>query len=372
MDEARVPAQPSSAADDVLLGVSLDTTAICNLRCTICSLEEAYHPKGVMSVATFERMRDALPTLRHVAFSSSAEPLLNPSLVDMVRIAKDMGGDALATSFTTNGTLLDAATSRALIDAGLDALEFSLDGATKHTYEKIRVRADFDAVIRNIAHLQAVKRATWSKKPHVSIRFTLSRENVHELFDLLDLARSLEIDHVVINGLEPYDEPMAEKVLWGREANPSLEILFTALDEKARGFGMRLDLPRLAPEPIDDCRLIDHACIVLWDGTVVPCSPVAYERPFHYFGERLVHPRVEFGNLNDAPLHEIWRSPAYVRFRDGLRNGTIWDFCEPCLKRAGVICPLKHWGWLADQEAPAAAGARPPRAWRAAAATRQT
>lgn len=109
---------------------------------------------------------------------------------------------------------------------------------------------------------------------------------------------------------------------------------------------MRIDLPRLDPDVIDDCNLIDHSCILSHDGTVVPCSPVAYPRPYIWSGTRYQHDRVSFGNINERHLFEIWHSPEYTQWRADVRSGKHFDYCKTCLKRAAVICPLRHWRWL--------------------------
>jgi MoaA/NifB/PqqE/SkfB family radical SAM enzyme len=329
--------------------VSIDTTSLCNLRCTMCALERDYPEKALMSLDTFRRLEDSFPRLRHVSLSLNAEPLLNKRLAEMVALAKHASRGRIVTSFATNATLLDEARARELLEAGLDALEVSLDGTTAPVFESIRVGARLEPVVANVARVARLKRALGLATPHVSLRYTLSRDNLADLASLLDLALRLEVDHLVVNGVEPYDEATAAKVLYGREADPRVEALFTELEQRAQEHGVRLDLPRLVPETIGDCRLTDHACVILVDGTVAPCSPLSYPRDFFFLGERAHHPRVAFGNVRERPLHEIWESPEYVAFRERLRSGELIDACRTCLKRAGVIRPLKHWKWLGAQ-----------------------
>lgn len=336
----------ASPAQDDLRGVSIDVTSLCNLRCTICSLDESYAVKGTMAPETFEGILAAVPSLQHIAFSSSAEPLLHPSLASMVRRAKEASGGRIVTSFTTNGTLLDETAARDLLDAGIDALEVSMDGASRATFERIRIRARYDDVIANLRRLVRLKEARGTAAPHLSLRYTFCRDNAAELPSFVDLAASLGIDHVVVNGLEAYDATMAAKTLYGPDGNDEAEDLFSEAELRAFVYRMRIDLPALVPDRVDDCRLIDHSCIVLFDGTVVPCSPLAYERPFFHEGRGRHHPQVRFGNVRERPLLEIWRSEEYASWRRDLREGRVPDYCAPCLKRMGVICPLKHWNWL--------------------------
>jgi uncharacterized Fe-S cluster-containing radical SAM superfamily enzyme len=59
-------------------------------------------------------------------FRGLGEPLSHPNIVDMVRQAKALG---LSVELITNATLLDKSLASQLIDAGLDMLWVSLDGA---------------------------------------------------------------------------------------------------------------------------------------------------------------------------------------------------------------------------------------------------
>lgn len=350
--------QGRSAPEDQLLGVSIDVSALCNLRCTTCSLETSYPNKGLMSSATFERIVEALPRLQHLALSVNAEPMMHPRLVDMAARAKQVTAGRIVTSFTTNATLLDEKRAQALFETGLDALEVSLDGSTKETFESIRVRGEWELVRANLARLVPLRTRLGLSKPHLSIRFTLFEDNLGDIEGLLELAHRVGIMHVVVNGLEPYDETMARKVLYARNERRDTLELFEWLEARATQLGMRIDLPRTQPETIDDCRLIDHSLIVLWNGDVAPCSPLGYTREFFHFGERVVHEQKLFGNVHQRSLHEIWNDPDYVRWRAGLRAGEVYEACKTCLKRAGVVCPLKHWKWLETRQPIALESAR--------------
>ena len=329
-----------------LRGVSIDTTSVCNIRCTICSLDDSYTPKRVMPMALFERLGPAFATLEHVAFSSSAEPLLHARLEEMIRFAKERSSGRIVTSLTTNATLLDQSRARTLIEAGLDALEVSLDGVSASTFERIRLGASFNQVMANVRSFVDTKRGMGSNSPSLSIRFTTHADNAQELPALLEVAARHEIRHVVVNNVEPYDASFASKVLYDRSPRPEMRDLYLKLEAQADARGLRLDLPRLSPEPFTSCGLTDHTCIIRVDGLVIPCSPLVYERSFHYFEEQHRHPQVSFGNIGEDDLLAIWNRPEYRRFRSDVREGRLPEFCTRCLKRAGVICPLRHWSWI--------------------------
>jgi len=63
------------------------------------------------------------------------EPLLHPSILSMLEVAKKVG---TRVSFTTNGSLLGADICKDIISLGVDAVGISLAGAISKTHECIR------------------------------------------------------------------------------------------------------------------------------------------------------------------------------------------------------------------------------------------
>src|SRR5262249_26525261 len=72
---------------------------------------------------------------------------MHPQLFDMIRYGKRAG---IRMETSTNITLLDEERGRQVLDAGLDVLYLAMDGATKETYERVRVNAKWDRVLRNV------------------------------------------------------------------------------------------------------------------------------------------------------------------------------------------------------------------------------
>lgn len=341
------PPPPESSEPGALYGVSIDTTSVCNLRCTICALERNYDVKAHMPLELFSRLDDAFAQLRHISFSLNAEPLLNRQLEAMIARAKQRSRGRITTSLATNAMLLDAPRLHALAQAGLDALEISLDGITSDSYLAVRIGADFERLVANIERAAALEQGG-AGAPHVSLRWVMSKSNFGELPALLEFAAKRRVRHVVINGLEPYTAEQAALTHFDALSEPELRQSFEELEARAAQLGLRLDLPRLRPEPFETCELIEHACVIRVDGQVAPCSPLSYAREFHIAGREERHPLIAFGSIAERSLLEIWNDPQFLAFRTSALVELPHAACKTCLKRAGVICPLKHWNWLAS------------------------
>lgn len=96
-------------------------------------------------LTTIRRLRDQLP-LETVRLTGG-EPLLYPGLATLIRGIRDMGIGAVR--LTTNGFLLERM-APALKEAGLDALNVSLDAVDEAVFVQMSRRHSVDRIIRGI------------------------------------------------------------------------------------------------------------------------------------------------------------------------------------------------------------------------------
>ena len=68
-----------------------------------------------------------------------------------------------------------------LIDAGLNTITFSVDGATKPIFEKNRVGANFESVIGNIAAAVEYGKSTRRNDLWLGANFIMMEDNVQEV-----------------------------------------------------------------------------------------------------------------------------------------------------------------------------------------------
>jgi MoaA/NifB/PqqE/SkfB family radical SAM enzyme len=171
-----------------LAKVYIEPTNRCNLECVTCIRNCWDEPLGEMSPATFARIVEGLRTLSRppdVLFGGLGEPLAHPDIADMVQQAKALGSSV---ELITNGTLLNKPLAMQLIDAGLDILWVSLDGATPESYKDVRLGAALPEVLAN---LRQFRHARWSKhqpvtldlvlKPQLGIVFVAMKRNISDL-----------------------------------------------------------------------------------------------------------------------------------------------------------------------------------------------
>jgi len=145
--------------------LTIETTAKCNLSCPMCPRNKLHLPPEDMDFGLFRKIIDeASDYLEFVWLHGYGEPLLNPKIFEMIAYCHSK---KIPTAISTNATLLDKDVSEKLIRAGLDYIIFSIDAATKQTYEKYRPGAEYDTIVKNVHNFLKIK--TTLKAPIICV-----------------------------------------------------------------------------------------------------------------------------------------------------------------------------------------------------------
>src|ERR687895_2223544 len=107
--------------------VQIESTNICNAKCVFCPRDEMHRRQGVMSFDLFRKIVDECAALgiTHVRVHNYGEPFIDKRLVEKVRYAKQKGIQEVG--MISNGSLITDEVARGIIEAGLDAINISVD-----------------------------------------------------------------------------------------------------------------------------------------------------------------------------------------------------------------------------------------------------
>lgn len=244
---------------------------------------------------------------QQVDLTGVGEPLLNPDLVSMVEYAKR---GSFKVGFTTNLTTLNESTAEKLINTNLDYVYVSFDGATKKTFEKLRVGANFEKVNSNIEMFLKKRNDKNKSLPIVKLTATVSYDNSEEISGLIKIAEDLKVNSINFNrqitpGKEHWKHEFQAVSVWKQRANVKIG---------------RMAIPLKKPQP---CVAL-KGCYITHDGKVLPCNSLIQILP------RKEYYRVQVGDLKQNTLHEIWFSKNYRLFRTHLALGRQPSFCNYC------------------------------------------
>lgn len=206
--------------------VRIAVTSACNLRCTYCLRDESEAPQKTrqLVVGDASRLIRVLAEMgvRKIRFTGG-EPLLHPRITEQVGLAKTTPGIETV-KITTNGVLLDRHLD-ALLDAGLDGVNLSLDTLDRDKFISITRRDRFAQVRKALDRLLATPGLT------VKINTLMLRGiNSDEIPAFVELTRSHAVT-VRFMELQPFDD----KQIWrtGRFMGAEMirEHLFSACPE---------------------------------------------------------------------------------------------------------------------------------------------
>lgn len=112
-----------------------------------------------------------------VALMGLGELLLHPRFLHMVHLAKRKG---LRAEITTNALRLQDTMAAGFLDAGLDQLVASIDGATAETFARIRSGASLDRVVENVRRLHDTHGSNYGPSVRIGVEFIAMRSDVRK------------------------------------------------------------------------------------------------------------------------------------------------------------------------------------------------
>jgi len=166
------------------LYVAWQITNECNLACLHC-IEESGPGKAFrdeLDQAQIFGILDQMVELEvpYVSFSGG-EPMVHPHFFAMVqRFCKSDG----QLKIETNGHYLSPENCARLAELGVKAVQVSLDGASRETFNRMRVRGEFNTTVDGTRNLRAAG-------VPVEINFSPTQFNIHEIGAAIDLAYEL-------------------------------------------------------------------------------------------------------------------------------------------------------------------------------------
>lgn len=271
----------------------VEPTNVCNLRCIMCpNSVVAQRNPGFMDINLYKKIIDeAKDYVSYVVLCISGESLLHRQFPQMVKYAKD---NKVAVYVSTNGTVLTSKSSREILEAGLDWINFSFDGCSKEIYEKIRVNADFDKSLKKIITFLKIKKEL-KAKTQADLQILIMDERGKK-----DYQENIEKFKNNFSQLPLDCVQIRQPSTWGN---------FFSGTEKFK--------PRSLTKEFSACSYLWSSLAILWDGRVVACCS-------DFFGDNVL------GKFPQKTLKEIWNDKPMRDFRQSMANGSYLKYNKNC------------------------------------------
>lgn len=299
--------------------VGWEITRRCNLACPHCYTAAAASDQAIPELST-EQCRRIIEDIARLGAEiigwTGGEPLLRRDLEDLIAFAKSLG---IRSTLTTNGLLLTESRAASLKEAGLVAVQVSLDGSTPARNAKIRkcFESDFELILNGVRNSQKLGMRT-------NLAMLLSAETLEDALPYLDLARELGINIVRFCGFVPAGR--------GKKSEIAQRFLFSKTDlARLREFvetALESEKPRVLFDPAFGSMPPGHFFHKCFAGTgqlyldtlgnVYPCTA-------------MINPQYLVGNIHTRSIEDIYKD-------EGMRPTS--NFSETCLKGRCTTC--KH------------------------------
>lgn len=269
----------------------------CNLNCIMCETKNSKRPKGVMSVDDFVWILDKVikpKSQRVLVVHTVGEPLMHPHFD---KIADEVYKRNIRLLVTTNGLFLKKHSRIFEKYPGLFAgINVSVDGASKETYDKIRVGGEFTSLIENLQWLTEVNRTLKLRIP-IGIQSVVSADNLHEIPDYFSVyTKYVKSENILFNMISTLSADIEDGSYY--------------FSRNILGNESVLNAP---------CILPFVQMHILFDGQISACC-----RDYH--GELIM------GYIKKDSWEKVWLSEQYEKMRDFHRHKETLNLsmCRSC------------------------------------------
>lgn len=177
----------------------IDGNASCQLRCPTCPTTGNGYPPvvgcGHLSFDNFKNLLDTSPFITSVEFENRGELFLNAELLKILQYAYHRKV-ALYCNSGANFNTVKEDVLEGLVKYRFRSLMCSIDGASEESYEKYRIRGNFNQVMENIRIINEYKKKFYSELPRLTWQFVVFGHNEHELEIARRRARQMNMQFV--------------------------------------------------------------------------------------------------------------------------------------------------------------------------------
>lgn len=320
----------------------IEPTNRCNLDCRTCMRNSWDEPMGQMDFDLFGRILTQaarLPAPPTLFLGGIGEPLSHPRIVEMAAMAKGIGARV---EMISNGILLSEGMDRALIEAGLDCLWVSIDGARPESYLDVRLGDHLPEIVDNLRRWQRLS----GGRTELGITFVAMKRNLADLPSVVRLAADLGARRFSISNVEAYSADLLTERLYPDSVSVDISqggcrpprfddglIDAGLLDEIATAFS--LPEPRLIPAKGACPFSLRQSLSVRWDGQIGPCLPLLHRHTVYFQNYDRPWPEFLHGSLTGRTLADITQDEIFRDFHQRLQDFSF----APCLSCNGCDLP---------------------------------
>ena len=199
----------------------------CNLSCPSCRKKKNFLKFGKnfeLRLKLADKILSFLENNKEKKFNvhigSDGDPFA--SIIYRYFMIKTKNLKNLKYSIQTNGLLIKKNFHKFKhIINNITQIGISIDGATKQTYESLRVGGKFEKVIENLEFLKEIKNFD------VHLHFVVQQKNYHEIEEIIELGLKYNVDKIFLNKITDWNtiENFKEQAVWMKSHKENKNLL---------------------------------------------------------------------------------------------------------------------------------------------------
>jgi len=179
----------------------------CNLRCPSCRKSMIFHKEGSaynLGIRLADKVNDWLHNYQHpiqVHIGSDGDPFASHVYRHFMEQTPERNN--IKYSILTNALMFkEFHTNVPFVINNLQELGVSIDGATKETYEKLRLGGRWEKINEN---LECIAKLRQKHNFRFILHFVVQQDNYHEMEDIILLGKKYNADRVWLNKIEDWN-----------------------------------------------------------------------------------------------------------------------------------------------------------------------
>ena len=179
----------------------------CNLRCPSCRNGLIFEKKGAKyntRIKLADKINNWLKTQKHkikVHIGSDGDPFA--SYVYRYFMKNSPQQNNIKYSILTNALMLKEFSAKVPnVIENLTQLGISIDGASKMSYEKLRLGGSWQKIKNNLAFAKKLKQKYQCR---LSLHFVVQADNFTEMCDIVELGKKYNVDQVFLNRIQNWN-----------------------------------------------------------------------------------------------------------------------------------------------------------------------
>ena len=201
LDKKNPPPWSEQSPKNIIKHLRLAIDDSCNLRCPSCRKGLIFHKDGSpyrLGIRLADRINDWLYDYQHpirIHIGSDGDPFASHVYRHFMEQTPER--DNIKYSILTNALMFKEFHQQVpYVINNLEELGVSIDGASKQTYEKLRLGGRWDKINEN---LKCISELRQKHNFRFVLHFVVQRDNYHEMEDIILLGKKYNADRVWLN-----------------------------------------------------------------------------------------------------------------------------------------------------------------------------